>query len=184
MAIDRIASRERLKKRWHQRCLRHLREAEDQDRPTSFATPANVASRSVDLRFTDLFGAWQHFSIPVGEMTEDLFKEGIGFDGSSIRGFQKIFESDMLLFPDAGRTFVDSTLEIPTMAIVCDIKDPLTLSRATAAIRAYVAHKAEEYLLSTGIRRHVVLGAGARVLHLQLDPLRPEHPRGVLPHRF
>ena len=83
----------------------------------------------VDLRFVDLLGTWQHFSIPVGEMTESLFSEGIGFDGSSIRGFQKIYESDMLLFPDAGRTFVDSTLEIPTLAMVCDIKDPLTALR-------------------------------------------------------
>ena len=104
----------------------------------------------VDLRFTDLFGSWQHFSVPVGELTEGLFKEGIGFDGSSIRGFQKIFESDMLLFPDPTRTFVDTTLEIPTMAIVCDIKDPLTLENYSRDPR-FVAHKAEEYLLSTGI---------------------------------
>src|SRR3984893_19214469 len=92
----------------------------------------------VDLRFTDLLGSWQHFSIPVGELTESLFSEGIGFDGSSIRGFQKIFESDMLLFPDPDRTFVDSTLEIPTLAIVCDIKDPLTLANYSRAPR-YVA---------------------------------------------
>src|SRR6202162_3955546 len=104
----------------------------------------------VDLRFTDLFGSWQHFSVPVGELTEGLFKQGIGFDGSSIRGFQKIFESDMLLFPDPTRTFVDSTLEIPTLAIVCDIKDPLTLANYSRDPR-YVARKAEEYLLSTGI---------------------------------
>ena len=104
----------------------------------------------VDLRFTDLLGSWQHFSIPVGELTETLFSEGIGFDGSSIRGFQKIFESDMLLFPDPDRTFVDSTLEIPTLAIVCDIKDPLTLADYSRDPR-YVARKAEEYLLSTGI---------------------------------
>ena len=91
----------------------------------------------VDLRFTDLLGSWQHFSIPVGELTETLFSEGIGFDGSSIRGFQKIYESDMLLFPDPDRH-----------------------------------------------RRHVVLGSGVRVLHLQLGALRPEHPRGLLPHRF
>ena len=104
----------------------------------------------VDLRFADLLGSWQHFSIPVGEMTESLFKEGIGFDGSSIRGFQKIYESDMLLFPDPGRTFVDGTLEIPTLAMVCDIKDPLTLEDYSRDPR-YVARKAEEYLLSTGI---------------------------------
>ena len=75
---------------------------------------------------------------------------GIGFDGSSIRGFQKIYESDMLLFPDPGRTFVDGTLEIPTLAMVCDIKDPITLADYSRDPR-YVARKAEEYLLSTGI---------------------------------
>src|SRR6202045_4036419 len=101
--------------------------------------------KMIDFRFVDLPGTWQHFSIPVGELTETLFSEGIGFDGSSIRGFQKIFESDMLLFPDPDRTFVDSTLEIPTLAIVCDIKDPLTLANYSRDPR-YVARKAEEYL--------------------------------------
>jgi glutamine synthetase len=103
-----------------------------------------------DLRFTDLVGSWQHFSIPIGELTESLFGDGIGFDGSSIRGFQKIHESDMLLFPDSGRTFVDPTLEVPTLAIVCDIKDPLTLQPYTRDPR-FVAHKAEDYLLKSGI---------------------------------
>src|SRR5580700_1659769 len=124
---------------------------------TSKTKPADVIRNAkelgikmVDLRFADLLGSWQHFSIPVGEMTESLFKEGIGFDGSSIRGFQKIYESDMLLFPDPGRTFVDGTLEIPTLAMVCDIKDPLTLEDYSRDPR-YVARKAEEYLLSTGI---------------------------------
>ena len=124
---------------------------------TSKAKPADVIRNAkelgikmVDLRFADLLGSWQHFSIPVGEMTELLFTEGIGFDGSSIRGFQKIYESDMLLFPDPGRTFVDGTLEIPTLAMVCDIKDPLTLEDYSRDPR-YVARKAEEYLLSTGI---------------------------------
>src|SRR5580698_9789538 len=79
----------------------------------------------VDLRFVDLPGTWQHFSIPVGELTEDLFAEGIGFDGSSIRGFQKIHESDMLLFPDPSTAKVDPCLEVPTMWIICDIKDPI-----------------------------------------------------------
>src|ERR1700730_19306215 len=67
----------------------------------------------VDLRFTDLFGSWQHFSVPVGELNEGLFKEGIGFDGSSIRGFQKIFESDMLLFPGPPPRFVAARLQNP-----------------------------------------------------------------------
>jgi glutamine synthetase len=104
----------------------------------------------VDLRFTDLVGSWQHFSIPVGELSESLFADGIGFDGSSIRGFQKIHESDMLLFPDAERVYVDPCLDVPTLVVVCDIKDPLTLQPYSRDPR-FVARKAEEYLLSTGI---------------------------------
>src|SRR6266513_2909356 len=85
------------------------------------ASPADVVRKAkeagvqvVDLRFTDLPGTWQHFSIPLKELTEDLFAEGIGFDGSSIRGFQAINESDMLLFPDPASAFVDPCLEVPT----------------------------------------------------------------------
>ncbi len=104
----------------------------------------------VDLRFTDLLGSWQHFSIPVGELTEGLFAEGIGFDGSSIRGFQKIHESDMLLFADPARSFLDPCLEVPTLALVCDIRDPLTLQPYTRDPR-FVARKAEEYLADSGI---------------------------------
>ena len=67
----------------------------------------------VDLRFIDLPGMWQHFSIPVEDLEEDLFKEGIGFDGSSIRGFQQINESDMLLFPDPETAHVDPFWKFP-----------------------------------------------------------------------
>src|SRR6202011_3201741 len=104
----------------------------------------------VDFRFTDLPGTWQHFSIPVGELTESLFADGIGFDGSSIRGFQKIHESDMLLFPDPERVFIDPCLDVPTLVVVCDIRDPLTLQPYSRDPR-FVARKAEEYLLKTGI---------------------------------
>src|SRR5919206_4501229 len=69
--------------------------------------------KMVDFRFTDLPGLWQHFSIPIAELTEGLFEDGIGFDGSSIRGFQKIHESDMLLFPDPARAFLDPCLAVP-----------------------------------------------------------------------
>ncbi|MBV8302351.1 MAG: type I glutamate--ammonia ligase [Candidatus Dormibacteraeota bacterium] len=108
------------------------------------------AVQMVDLRFTDLVGSWQHFSIPVSELSESLFREGIGFDGSSIRGFQKIHESDMLLFPDPGRTFVDPSLDVRTLVIVCDIADPITLQPYTRDPR-YVAKKAEAYLRDSGI---------------------------------
>jgi glutamine synthetase len=104
----------------------------------------------VDLRFTDLPGTWQHFSIPARELTEDLFEEGIGFDGSSIRGFQEIHESDMLLLLDPGSAFVDQVLEVPTLVIICDVYDPVTRQPYSRDPR-YVAKKAEAYLKQTGI---------------------------------
>jgi len=104
----------------------------------------------VDLRFTDLPGIWQHFSIPAKGLTEELFEEGIGFDGSSIRGFQEIHESDMLLMLDPTTAFVDSTLDIPTLVIICDVYDPLTRQPYSRDPR-YITRKAEAYLKQTGI---------------------------------
>ena len=104
----------------------------------------------VDLKFVDLPGLWQHFSIPVSGFDADLFADGIGFDGSSIRGFQKIHESDMLLFPDPARSFVDPTLDVTTLSLVCDIKDPLTL-RPYSRDPRFVARKAEQFLRASGI---------------------------------
>jgi glutamine synthetase len=106
--------------------------------------------RIVDLRFTDLPGTWQHFSIPLKELTEDIFSEGIGFDGSSIRGFQKIHESDMLLFPDPATAFVDPCLDVPTLALICDIRDPLTREQYSRDPR-HIAQKAERYLRESGV---------------------------------
>jgi glutamine synthetase len=113
-----------------------------------FARESGIAI--VDLRFTDLPGTWQHFSIPVGELSAALFSDGIGFDGSSIRGFQHIHESDMLLLPDASTAFVDPVLRVPTLAITCDIVDPITRQPYTRDPR-YVARKAEAFLPTTGI---------------------------------
>jgi glutamine synthetase len=120
-------------------------------------SPKEVISRAkeqgikiVDFRFTDLPGTWQHFSVPVKELTESLFAEGIGFDGSSIRGFQKIHESDMLLFPDPDTAIVDPCLEVPTMSIVCDIKDPIRRAPYSRDPR-YVARKAEAFLRESGV---------------------------------
>jgi glutamine synthetase len=110
----------------------------------------------VDLKFNDLPGLWQHFSIPATELSESLdpksgiWTEGIGFDGSSIRGFQKIQESDMLLYLDTSTAVVDPVCEIPTMSIICDVFDPLTKKAYTRDPR-FIAQKAEEYLKSTGI---------------------------------
>ncbi len=120
-------------------------------------TPSEVVAlakendvKIVDLKFTDLPGMWQHFSLMAGELSEDLFEEGIGFDGSSIRGFQAINESDMLLFPDPSTALIDPVCKVPTLSITCNIKDPITLESYTRDVR-HIAQKAEGYLQSTGI---------------------------------
>ena len=120
-------------------------------------TPSEVVAlakehdvKIVDLKFMDLPGMWQHFSMMAGELTEDLFEEGCGFDGSSIRGFQAINESDMLLFPDPTTALIDPVCKVPTLSITCNIKDPITLENYTRDVR-HIAQKAEAYLQSTGI---------------------------------
>ena len=80
----------------------------------------------VDLKFTDVPGTMQHFSVPVSEITEDSFGEGHGFDGSSIRGFQQIQESDMMLVPDPSTAVIDALLKVPTMSMICDVFAPCT----------------------------------------------------------
>ncbi len=104
----------------------------------------------VDLRFCDLPGLWQHFSITMTQFDEDLFENGIGFDGSSIRGFQTIHESDMLLFPDPDTAVLDPFTALPTLILICSVKDPITRQSYTRDPR-YVAQKAEMYLKSTGL---------------------------------
>jgi glutamine synthetase len=104
----------------------------------------------VDMRFTDLIGQWQHFSISMGEFSADAFEDGVGFDGSSIRGFQKIHESDMLLMPDASSAFLDPFTAVPTLNIICDVADPITRENYSRDPR-YIALKAESYLKGTGV---------------------------------
>jgi glutamine synthetase len=120
-------------------------------------TPSDVLAlvkekgiRMVDLRFTDLPGTWQHASIPASQLDLSTFTKGVGFDGSSIRGFQAIQESDMLLVPDPETAFVDPFLEVPTLAMICDVVDPETRAPYSRDPR-YVARKAEAYLKETGI---------------------------------
>jgi len=119
-------------------------------------TIKDSGAQIIDLKFNDLPGLWQHFSIPVAELTEmddltdSIFVQGIGFDGSSIRGFQKIQESDMILIPDASTAVLDPVCEIPTMSIICDIFDPITKKPYTRDPR-YVAKKAEKFVVDSGI---------------------------------
>jgi glutamine synthetase len=114
----------------------------------------------VDVRFCDLPGTWQHFSIPIGHLKEDVFTDGLGFDGSSIRGFQAINESDMLLMPDATSSFVDPCLQVPTLALICDIVDPVT-GRAYSRDPRFVARKAEQFLKKSGIATTAYYGPEA-----------------------
>ena len=104
----------------------------------------------VDLKFIDMPGLWQHFSITLPEINPELFKDGIGFDGSSIRGFQEIHESDMLLKPDPTTAFIDPITQIPTLSLICDVWDPV-LKEPYSRDPRYVARKAERYLKQTKI---------------------------------
>lgn len=104
----------------------------------------------IDLRFVDLIGLWQHFTATTNEFTKDAFEEGLGFDGSSIRGFQEIQESDMLLIPDPGTAFLDPFSAVPTLVVICNVRDPVTGESYSRDPR-YIAIKAENYLKSTGI---------------------------------
>ncbi len=106
--------------------------------------------KMIDFKFVDMPGVWQHYSIPAYRLDESLFEDGIGFDGSSIRGFAQIQESDMLVFPDPDTAFVDPMLEVPTLSLTCNVRDPLTLEPFTRDPR-YIAQKAEKYLLSAGL---------------------------------
>jgi glutamine synthetase len=130
-------------------------------------TPADVLGlirdrgiKIVDVRFIDLPGVWQHFSMPAEEFNDGSFEDGLGFDGSSIRGFQQIQESDMLLFPDPTSAFVDPFTKHPTLNIICDVKDPLTRENYSRDPRN-ICKKAEQYLRQTGIADTVYFGPEA-----------------------
>ena len=96
----------------------------------------------VDLRFSDLMGKWHHFSIPVRELTETVFEEGFGFDGSSLRAWQPIHMSDLLAIPDARTAVMDPFLDAPTMILICDILEPITRENYSRDPR-FIARKAE-----------------------------------------
>ncbi len=114
----------------------------------------------VDLRFIDLPGLTQHFSVPSTQLTEDSFEEGFGFDGSSIRGFQEIQESDMLLFPDPTTAVVDPFTQHSTLVLNCFVGDPVTGEDYTRDPRG-IARKAEAYLRSTGLADTAYFGPEA-----------------------
>jgi glutamine synthetase len=103
-----------------------------------------------NFKFLDFPGIWQHFAVPIAELKEEVFEDGLGFDGSSIRGWQAIHTSDMLIVPDPATAFMDPFMEYPTISMVCNIVDPITKEYYTRDPR-YIAQKAENYLKSTKI---------------------------------
>jgi glutamine synthetase len=121
---------------------------------------ADEGIEMVDLRFCDLPGLMQHFSIPVHALTEDAFDDGYGFDGSSIRGFQEIQESDMILLPDPETAVVDEFRQHKTLNMNCFVHDPVTGESYSRDPR-YVALKAEQHLKTTGIADTVYVGPEA-----------------------
>jgi len=104
----------------------------------------------VDLKFVDLLGTWQHCTYPIETWDDNTFKEGLGFDGSSIRGWQGIHVSDMLAVPDPDTAVIDPFFEKPTVSVIANIVDPVTLERYTRDPR-YVAQKAAQYLMQSGV---------------------------------
>ncbi len=130
-------------------------------------TPADVIAlaekheaKFINLKFIDLLGAWQHTTLPISRMSKDLFEEGVAFDGSSIRGWQPINASDMLMLPDAASAKMDPFFQYPTISIICDIVDPITRQPYSRDPR-YIARKAEMYLKQTGIADTAYMGPEA-----------------------
>jgi len=127
----------------------------------------------VDLKFIDFPGLWQHFSIPAAELSAELFEEGLGFDGSSIRGFQSINESDMILLPDADTAMMDRSPNTPPSALSATSSTPSPAS-PTPETRDTFTQKAEKYLKSTGLADTSYWGPEIEFFHLRQRPVRPK----------
>src|SRR5256714_15537183 len=116
--------------------------------------------RMVDLKFTDVPGTWQHMTLSISGVDEDAFSDGLGFDGSSIRGFQQISESDMLLMPDPTSAKIDPFYSERTLSLICNVIDPITRAAYSRDPR-YVAQKAERHLRESGIADTAFFGPEA-----------------------
>src|SRR5437764_10976139 len=117
-------------------------------------------AKMVDIKFVDTFGTWQHFSCPIGEITEEIFEEGLGFDGSSIRGWKSIEASDMLAMPDPNTAFIDPFCAVPTLSLTCTISETGTKEAYTRDPRG-IAQRAEQHLVSTGLADQAFFGPEA-----------------------
>ena len=143
-----------------------------------FASKNNA--KILDMRFIDLPGIWQHVSYPIGELEESCsFKDGFGFDASSIRGWQSIHESDMLLIPDPGTAFMDPFRDVPTLCMIGDAVEPASREPYDRDPR-WIARKAELFLQNSGLADTALIRRRSRVLHLRQHPVRPESTLGFL----
>ncbi len=132
---------------------------------------ADHSVKMVDFKFTDLPGTWHHLTVPLHQLTEENVEEGFGFDGSSLRGWRSINESDMIMKPDLSTAFMDPFCEVPTLSITCDIVLPETLQAYNRDPRQ-IAKKAVNYLKATGIADEVYFGPEAEFFifdHIQYD---------------
>jgi glutamine synthetase len=134
---------------------------------TKTATPKDVVelakkseAKMMDIKFVDTFGTWQHFSCPIGELSEEIFTEGMGFDGSSIRGWKSIEASDMLAMPDPSTAFIDPFCAVPTLSLTTTIAETGTKEAYNRDPRG-IAQKAEKYLTSTGLADTAYMGPEA-----------------------
>lgn len=134
---------------------------------TKIPTPRSVVAsarqqgaKMVDVKFVDTFGTWQHFSVPMRELSEEVFSEGFGFDGSSIRGWKSIEASDMLALPDPATAFIDPFCAVPTLSITCTIAEPGTKEAYSRDPRG-VAQRGEKYLTTTGVADAAMFGPEA-----------------------
>ena len=123
-------------------------------------TAKKAGAKMVDIKFVDTFGTWQHFSVPIGELAEDSFSEGLGFDGSSIRGWKSIEASDMLAMPDPASAFIDPFMAEATLSLTCTIAETGTKEAYNRDPRG-IAQRGEKYLQSTGIADTAVFGPEA-----------------------
>ncbi len=121
---------------------------------------AKNEARQLDLRFSDIPGLQHHISYPMSEVSESSFEDGFGIDGSSIRGWAAINESDMLLIPDPATAFMDPFMETPTLVMIGDVRDPLTRQNYERDPR-WIAKKAELYLKNSGVGDTAFFGAEA-----------------------
>jgi glutamine synthetase len=119
-----------------------------------------AGARMVDIKFVDTFGTWQHFSVPTSELTLEIFEDGFGFDGSSIRGWKSIEASDMLALPDPETAFIDPFCAVPTLSLTCTIAETGTKEAYNRDPRG-IAQRGEKFLQSTGVADTAFFGPEA-----------------------